>query len=234
MKYMGSKAKYAKYILPIILKDRKPNQFYVEPFCGGCNIIDKVNGNRIGNDINFHIIEMFKAIQNDWSPPNSISEQEYKFMRGNPSGFNPALIGFVSVGCSYSGKVWGGFARGNDNNGNARNYCLESKKNLLNQKEGLKNVMFSNLNYYDMIIPDNSIIYADKPYENSTEYKNKFDHKRFWIWAKEMANKGHKVFVSEYNAPENWKCVWQKEVFSSLTKETGSKTAIEKLFTIDN
>ena len=38
MKYMGSKNRIAKYILPIILKDRLEGQWYVEPFCGGCNI----------------------------------------------------------------------------------------------------------------------------------------------------------------------------------------------------
>ena len=35
MKYMGSKARIANEILPIILKDRKDGQFYVEPFVGG-------------------------------------------------------------------------------------------------------------------------------------------------------------------------------------------------------
>ena len=44
MKYMGSKNRIAKHILPIILKDRKENQYYVEPFVGGANMIDKVQG----------------------------------------------------------------------------------------------------------------------------------------------------------------------------------------------
>ena len=44
MKYMGSKNKIAKDILSIILKYRTPEQYYVEPFVGGCNTIDKVNG----------------------------------------------------------------------------------------------------------------------------------------------------------------------------------------------
>ena len=30
MKYMGSKNRFAKYLLPIMLKDRKPNQWYVK------------------------------------------------------------------------------------------------------------------------------------------------------------------------------------------------------------
>ena len=34
---MGSKNRIAKFILPIILKERKPEQWYVEPFAGGMN-----------------------------------------------------------------------------------------------------------------------------------------------------------------------------------------------------
>jgi len=43
---MGSKARFAKEILAIVLKDRKHGQWYVEPFVGGCNIIDKVQNKR--------------------------------------------------------------------------------------------------------------------------------------------------------------------------------------------
>ena len=52
VKYMGSKSRHAKDILPIILKYRKKDQWYVEPFVGGGNMIDKVNGNRMGADYN--------------------------------------------------------------------------------------------------------------------------------------------------------------------------------------
>nr|WP_319571429.1 DNA adenine methylase [uncultured Draconibacterium sp.] len=45
MKYMGSKNRIAKHILPIILKNRT-NELYVEPFVGGANLIDKVDGER--------------------------------------------------------------------------------------------------------------------------------------------------------------------------------------------
>lgn len=58
MKYMGSKNKISKELLPLIIKNRIPNQWYVEPFVGGCNMIDKVDGNRIGNDSNIYLIEM--------------------------------------------------------------------------------------------------------------------------------------------------------------------------------
>ena len=78
MKYMGSKNRHAKELLPIILNNRKPEQWYVEPFVGCFNIIDKVDGNRIANDSAYYLIELFKAIQRGWQPPDSISEKEYQ------------------------------------------------------------------------------------------------------------------------------------------------------------
>lgn len=228
MKYMGSKARIAKHILPIMLKDRKEGQYYVEPFVGGANMIDKVDGLRIGADINPYNICLFKGIQEGFVPPDFVSESDYKKAQQNRE-VNP-LVSFVGYGCSYSGKWFGGYARGNDAKGNPRNYCLESKKNIMNQSHNIKDILFINSSYDEFEIPDNSIIYCDPPYENTTSYKDKFNHSKFWQWCRDMANKGHKIFVSEYNAPDDFKCLWEMEVNSSLTKDTGSKKAKEKLF----
>ena len=51
MKYLGSKNRIAKHILPIMEQYRE-NRTWVEPFVCGANMIDKVNGNRIGSDLN--------------------------------------------------------------------------------------------------------------------------------------------------------------------------------------
>lgn len=68
MKYMGSKARIADEILPIILADREPDQLYIEPFVGGCNTIDKVTGKRVGIDINPYLITMWDCLVNGWLP----------------------------------------------------------------------------------------------------------------------------------------------------------------------
>ena len=60
--------------------------------------------------------------------------------------------------------------------------------------------------------------------------KTIFNHSEFWQWCRNMASKGHIVFVSEYKAPDDFECVWEKEIVSSLTQDTGSKKAVEKLF----
>ena len=63
MQYMGSKNRIAKDILPIMLKDRRENQYWVEPFVGGGNMIDKVDGLRIGADFNKYVIEALISIK---------------------------------------------------------------------------------------------------------------------------------------------------------------------------
>lgn len=230
MKYMGSKNRIAKHILPIMLENRKENQYWIEPFVGGANMIDKVEGKRIGADLNEYVISLFKGVQDGFIPPSEVNEDEYRQARLNRV-VNP-LVSFIGFGCSYSGKWFGGYARGNTSKGIPRNYCLESKKNILKQSLNLKSVEFIHSSYQDLEIPPNSIIYCDPPYKGTTSYKDKFNHEDFFEWCRQKSKEGHTVFVSEYNAPEDFKCVWEKEVNSSLTKDTGSKKATEKLFTI--
>ena len=60
IKYMGSKRRIAKDILPIILKARKEGQYFYDLFVGGGNLLEKVDGNRVANDNNEYLIELFK------------------------------------------------------------------------------------------------------------------------------------------------------------------------------
>lgn len=83
--------------------------------------------------------------------------------------------------------------------------------------------------YQELKIPNCSVIYCDPPYANTTKYKDDFDHETFWQWCRDKSNEGHQVFVSEYNAPEDFVCVWQKEIQSGLNTNT-TKKGIEKLF----
>ena len=63
IKYVGSKNRISKYIVPIIQKciDENNVKTYYEPFVGGANMIDKIKcENRIGNDIHKELISMWK------------------------------------------------------------------------------------------------------------------------------------------------------------------------------
>jgi len=231
MKYVGSKRRIIKHILPIILQDREPDQWYVEPFVGGCNSIDKVTGNRIGADINEYLIAMWLALQNGWQPPKTLSFDQYKDIKNNQNFYDSELVGFVGIGCSYAGKWFGGFARGNDSFDNPRNYVDESRRNILKQLPYISDVRFYATSYDKLYIPKNSIVYCDPPYANSTKYGaiSSFDHDNFWDWVRYMS-RWHTVYVSEYEAPTDFECVWSKEIISSLDLDTGNKRNTEKLF----
>lgn len=229
---MGSKRRIAKEIIPIILKDLHTDQWYVEPFVGGCNLIDKVDHQyKIGADNNTYLIAMWKALQNGWIPPTQLSKEEYMNIKDDyktQGGIYPDyLIGYVGFNCSFRSKWWGGY-NGNDL---TRDYMGQTNRSTMKQVPFIfiKDIVFYNDGYETLVIPDKSIIYCDPPYANTTKYgKVEFDSDRFWQWCREKATEGHKVFISEYNAPEDFICIWQKEISSNLGAT--KKTATEKLF----
>lgn len=191
MKYMGSKARISKYILPIILKDRNPGQWYVEPFVGGCNMIDKVDGNRIGNDSNYYIISMWSALCNGYTPPKKITEDEFNSIKANKDKYPPELVGFTGIAMTFGSKWFNTYAR----NERGVNYAMEGRNNLLKQVENLKGVIFTSSDYANMEIPYNSIIYCDPPYRGVSGYKDKFNHVTFYDWCRMMKQKGHSIYI---------------------------------------
>ena len=70
MVYMGSKRKYAQYIVPILQRtiDKNNINTYIEPFVGGANIIDKIKcENRYGYDRSDTLIALLQTAANDFS-----------------------------------------------------------------------------------------------------------------------------------------------------------------------
>lgn len=247
MKYMGSKAKIFKEILPIILKDIKKEQVYVEPFCGGLNSLCMVKQqNIIANDINPFLIAMWqylktfkgqflpyyidKKLYDAWR--NYYNREKKNGIKLVPDNFKKyAICGWVGFMASFNGRFYDGGYSGHDVKG--RDYIKEQINNTLSQVPFLNNVQFRCGEYYDLTIPDNSIIYCDIPYKNTKQYNlsKDFNYDKFYKWCYEMKEKGNKIFISEYFMPENFTCIWQKEVTVSLNQKI-TKKPIEKLFTL--
>lgn len=228
MNYMGSKTRIAKYILSIVLKGREKDQYYIEPFVGGANVIDKVKGKRLAADSNECLIEALKLIRDNLEAlpknQNETSEDKYKAIKYSD---DKALKGYYGFALSYAGKWFGGWRR--DSKGK-RDYIAEAYRNAVEQSRKLKGIEFVCCSYDEIVIPAGSIIYCDPPYRDTTSYKNKFDHDKFWNWVRLKSREGHRIYVSEYTAPDDFQCIWKQEINSSLTKDTGSKKAEEKLF----
>jgi DNA adenine methylase len=232
MKYMGSKARLAKHIIPIVTSGIG-DKSYVEPFAGGFNMIDKVDtpGKRYANDINKYVVALFEALLGGWEPRAYYTRGDYEGFKVGRGDLHE--IGYVGINCSYSGKWFGGFAGVTKTKGGVRNYQEEAYRNTMSQVANLAGVVLSSGSYLDMEIPPESHIYCDPPYFDTTNYgNNSFDHKTFWDWVRLMS-KDHQVFVSEYSAPPDFTCVWSKDVVSSLSANgvSGkSKPSKESLF----
>lgn len=244
---MGSKARFTKDILPIILENRKDNQYFVDLFTGGANVVSLVSGNRIANDKNKHLIEMFKGLQGNRNRPIEISKDLYNVARdvynGKETAFNHTMemddfmIGWIGWMGSANGRFFDGGYSGKSNTkiGTVRDYIKEAMSNIEKQIPKLNGIEFLNLDYKDVVIPNNSIVYCDIPYENTKQYSTSkgFNHSEFWDYARKLSTEGNDVFVSEYNAPKDFECIWQKEAKSSLSANGqigGNKCSAEKLF----
>lgn len=233
MKYMGSKNRIAKHILPIMLKEMEDKGYttWLEPFVGGGNMIDKVPDRykRIGADLNEHTIAAMLGIRdfvNDL--PEQVSEEYYQSVKGTSA--HP-ISSWIRYTCSFSGKFDNGYARDKTN----RNYAREQKNSALKQSLKIQSVEFLCCSYEDLSDVTNSLIYCDPPYQGTTGYKTgAFDHEKFFAWCRKMKSKGNSVFVSEYDAPVDFELVWQGEVktnFSS-TRSKATHNAVEKLFKV--
>ena len=241
MKYMGSKNRFAKEILPIVLKGRKPEQWYVEPFAGGMNLIDKVTGNRIANDNNKYLIALWKGLNESKTYPTEISKELYSDVRdcfnGKNFKYDDFTIGWVGFMASANGRFFEGGYSGKSNTkiGTVRDYVSESIRNIQKQIPLMKDVKFEFGDYRNLEIPKDSIVYCDIPYKGTKQYSTSkgFNYIQFWDWVRSTTLNGNKVFVSEYNAPEDFVCVWEKQAKSSLSANGvagKSKTSVERLF----
>ena len=244
MVYMGSKSRIAKDIVPIIQKciDDNHIETYIEPFVGGCNVIDKVRcSERIGNDKNKYLIALLAHLQNygvllDEVPRDLYSQVRSDYNDGtSDTKYEDWYVGNVGFLASYNGRWFdGGYAKpGYEMTKSGlryRDYYQEAKNNILSQVDRLKDVTLSCEDYQDLPYFENDMIYCDPPYQNTKQYANSadFNYEEFWNWVRNISKTCY-VLVSEINAPDDFMCVWEKSVSRSIKSADKSK-AIEKLF----
>ena len=238
MRYMGSKNRFAKELVPIIQSYiTEDTKGYLEPFVGGANVIDKIKcNNKIGCDIHKQLIALLnKAKDNVDDIPDIISFETYKEVKNNKEKYEDWYVGLVGFCATFGAMYFSAYARGrkNDNSGKK---SADAIKNLKKQAPLLKDIEFKCCNFLDL--PKDKIkgyvIYCDIPYKGTTKYKTEsFPYKEFYKWANEMA-KYNTVLVSEYNMPSNFKCIWEKETIRGINSynaiEKEKKKRIEKLF----
>lgn len=242
---MGSKRRVVDDILPIMLNN--DSKTFVDAFCGGCSVIKRVppSYRRMANDKNEYLIAMWRELVYPTERvyekfPQIITKGMYEKAKAQTRGsllgeYCDSDVGWIGFMASFNGKFFNGYT-GHDvigKDGKHRDYIAEYIANIKKDVPLLKGVEFYAGSYYDDLqIPSNSIIYSDPPYRNTTSYKGeKFNYENFYIWCMEMKARGHKVFVSEYQMPSEFTCVWEKRITNSLSPNKTVRP-VERLFTL--
>lgn len=239
MVYMGSKNRYAPYIVPILQKtiDEHNVDTYIEPFVGGGNIIDKIQcKNRYGYDRSDTLIALLTQMSENFDDVLKDGNRELwdkgkAYVKDGimPDDMSLANIGAMEFFASYCN---GGFPRGYAKNTATRNYYNEAYRNAEAQAPNLKGVKFGCQNYWELEIPTGALVYNDPPYQNTKIYgyanQPKMDYEHFWQWVRDIS-KNNYVFTSEQTAPDDFEVIWEQEV-KRTTNKTNDFKAVEKLF----
>ena len=239
MRYVGSKNKLSKDLAPIIQSYITGETVgYLEPFVGGANMIDKIKcKKKIGCDIHKELIALINySKDNPDQLPNRVLEDEYKNVQNNKERFPDWYVGLVGFCASFGAKYFGGYAR-DSRDDNSGKWSEGAIKNLKNQVPLLKDTEFWNTKFQDLPLDKikGYVIYCDIPYKGTTKYKtNEFPYDEFYSWVK-AASTYNTVLISEYDMPEDFTCIWSKDVKTLLdsnkTANSESGVRTEKLFT---
>ena len=91
------------------------------------------------------------------------------------------------------------------------------------------NINFVKLDKSDRLGLGDCIIYCDIPYKNTGKYIESLNHNEFYKWCFEKKEQGYNVFVSEYDMPLDFKCIFEKEHIKKIGVQNNLKS-IERLY----
>lgn len=160
-----------------------------------------------------------------------MTRELYQSIKNHKEDYPEEIVALAGFCATYNAKWFGGYAGTIKTKiGTYRNYYDEAVRNVLKQVESIRAVQFTHGDFF-YLRPKNTLIYCDPPYEGTTGYSGNFDHELYWQHIRELS-KDNIVLCSEYAAPSDFKCIWQKELTTTLDKNSRSKSC-EKLFTLN-
>jgi DNA adenine methylase len=228
MAYLGGKSTSAEHIIDILNNPIFNDLDYVEPFCGYCHILRRVENKAsyTVSDNNDLLITLLKHVQKTKGDHPNITKSEYATLRETPSK-DKLRAAYAAFCYSYNGKFFGGYV----NKYKGRNYPNERKRyyDLLHDNTSFHKAVLRKKSYAEYKGLKGAIIYCDPPYENTTEYHSEFDSAAFWDWVRETS-KDNYVFVSEYTAPDDFVCISKKTKRNSLAGQGATRKRQEKVF----
>lgn len=156
---------------------------------------------------------MFVGLLSGEKYPEQIDPELYndvrECFRSGSDKYDLGFMGWVGFMASYRGKFFGGYSGAYwRSDGRCIDSMSEAVRGMAKQIPKLQGVEFRTGDYKNLLIPDESIIYCDPPYTDTTGYSDGINHNEFWQWCRERVYDGHKVYISEYQAPDDFITIW--------------------------
>jgi len=233
MSYHGGKQVVGKDIATIINNILKENSglisAYIEPFSGMLGVYKHIDIypdiEYLLGDIQGNVIEMCKAFQRGWQPPENL-DNEKKFVKlKNTKGDTPEK-GFYGFFNTRRGSYFNSFCLHNIEKFNT---IVERTSSIIGKNP---DAIFTKGDYTQFSDKKGCIIYCDPPYENTNcKYIEKFDSNKFYKWCNKMSD-SNIVLVSSYNVPDNlkWNVVYERTIKLGGRIKLPSRT--EKLYLV--
>ena len=242
--YGGGKARLGREIAQVIADVEAETEWgrhrpYLEPFCGLLGVaVHVADGTRPvhASDLNEDVVLLLQAVQQGWTPPETpVTKAEYDAMRHSTE--HSAERGFQGLACAYAGIFFAGYRLASSTH--KRSFFDMFRSSLLAMRPKMQHMTLTHADYRTLA-PKGCTIYCDPPYRaNALQSCNPnasirgsfagFDSDEFWDVARAWS-RDNLVVVSEYSAPDDFVCVWERR-FRSGFKPTAERTPrVEKLF----
>ena len=224
---MGGKTLLGKEISQVLKQHCSNNiKGYLEPFCGSLGVTKYMVDDYycVVSDIHPDLIMLWNEVKDGtFVYPEEITKEEWLKYKVSPPSAMRAFYGF---GLSFGGMWFSSYAPLYSRSKSVLNETINSIKR---QEQYIKKINEIIHCSYDTHKPEGMLIYCDPPYKNTEKYSNgKFDSNKFWETVRHWS-KNNIVIVSEFEAPDDFKCIWEKERKVRINQKN-PKIKIEKLF----
>lgn len=244
MRYQGGKYMIARRLTEAILNDTNQRGDYYEPFIGGGSMAAHM-GHHFDrahySDLHGPLILMWQAAHAGFimhgDPahffPTDITRADYDYHKAHqPHSPATALIGF---GSAFGGKYYGSYVGNRLENKSTNTFSQNALTAVVRKSKSMlarQVTTFTHCPYEQVSPAPGAVIYCDPPYQGTTGYQTgSFDHDAFWEWCRTQARRGCKVYISEYQAPNDFTCIYEVKKRVTLNKDDNTRTAVERLFT---
>ena len=212
----------------------------------------------IANDRNRYVIALLEKVTGEGLPQDIaqrwVSRTEFEDVRDNPDKYDDWWVGYVLCGYSF-GNNQKSYLFGREveplkmlghevvtaptvtgrrlalrkliKELSSPRFDLEQLERL-EQLQQLQQLELLSVDYQNLRIPDGAIVYCDPPYIRTATYRESIDHDEFYKWVRNLA-KRHRVYISSYEAPDDFEVVAKYTHNSTLSARANIKT-VEKLF----